>query len=422
MKVLKSFSVYIFVGVFGAMVGLLVMPVLTNYLSPKDYGIIALFNTYTSLIVPIIGIAAAGLISVEYFNKKNSKMEFSSIYSSVLSIPILPAILLSILAYTFQTSISPIIDIPSSYIIFIPLLAFLTYYFNNILSYLTIIKKAKTYASLNISKVIFEVSLTLILILIYKMDWKGRIDSWFVTLILIFIFILIYSYKNNLLTIHIKKKHILAGIAFGSPLILHTLGAIVITQSDRVFISKMVSIDEMGVYNTGFQIGSILLIVARAFVNIYNPFLYERLADITEKKKIEILRLSYIFIIGMGLLLLIITMLAPYFYEYFINKRFAGGIKYVFWIGLGYLFWGAYWLFSGFILYFKKTKILAYLAVLNVVMNLSFNYFLIKAYGASGAAYATALSFFIIFLLVAFISSRIFPMPWLNFKMILSNK
>lgn len=421
MKLLKSFTLYTFVGIFGGIVGLIVLPILTNYLSPKDYGIIALINTYTGLLVPILGLTSAGLISIEYFNTGNSKAEFRSIYSSILSIPVIPTIILCLLAYAFRNFLSTIIEIPAYFIVFIPVLGFLTYYFNHILAFLAIIKKASIYAALNISKLIFEISLTLILIVIYSMDWRGRIDSWFVTLILAFIFVLYYSYKKELLTTQIKRKHILAGIAFGSPLILHTLGSIVITQSDRVFISKMVSLDELGIYNTGFQIGSIILIIARAFVNIYNPFLYERLANITEMKKIEILRLSYLFVFGMGVLLIGITILSPYFYEYFINEKFAGGIKYVFWIGLGYLFWGTYWIFSGFLMYLKKTKILGYLAVLNVVLNLGLNYTLINAYGAIGAAYASALSFFIILILIAIISSREYPMPWLNFKKLISS-
>ena len=103
-----------------------------------------------------------------------------------------------------------------------------------------------------------------------------------------------------------------------------------------------------------------------------------------------------------------------------IDQDFSGGSKYVFWVGLSYLFWGGYLIFSGFIFYLKKTRVLAYLAILNVTLNLGFNYLFIKSYGAIGAAYATALSFLIIFVLVAIISSRIYPMPWLNFKKIIN--
>ena len=78
----------------------------------------------------------------------------------------------------------------------------------------------------------------------------------------------------------------------------------------------MVSVEEMGIYNTGYLVGSILLIVSSAFMNIYSPYLYERMADITEKKKYEILRISYLFILALGGILLTLTFLTPYLYEY----------------------------------------------------------------------------------------------------------
>ena len=76
----------------------------------------------------------------------------------------------------------------------------------------------------------------------------------------------------------------------------------------------------------------------------------------------------------------------------------------VFWVGLGSLFYGGYALFSGFLHYSKKSMILAYLSVINVSLNLVLNYLLINAYGAIGAAYATIISYFTIFVLVAFLT------------------
>jgi O-antigen/teichoic acid export membrane protein len=395
------------------------MPVLTHYLSPTDYGIIALFNTYTSLLIPFLGFVSSGLISIEYFNKANSDEDFQSIYSSVLSIPIIPAIVFTIIGYSFRQWLGPLLNLPFEYLWLLPVLAILTFYYQHMLNFLAITKKPITYASSNILKVILEVSLTLIFIIILSMDWKGRVYSWLLAIILFFVFSLIYSAHFKYLTLKIKWEHIRAGLIFGSPLILHTIGKIVVNQSDRIFITKMVSVNEMGIYNTGYLVGSILMIISSAFINVYNPYLYERMANITQKKKYEILRISYGFILILLILLGIITFLTPYFYQFLINEKFAGGSKYVFWVGLSYLFWGGYLVFSGIIFYLKKTHILAYLAIINVVLNLSLNYWFILIFGAIGAAYATVVSFFVIFVLVAFFSNRIYPMPWFDLKEIL---
>ena len=115
-------------------------------------------------------------------------------------------------------------------------------------------------------------------------------------------------------------------------------------------------------------------------------------------------------------MLLIISFVTPYFFDWFINKRFAEGAKYVFWVGLGYVFWGGYMLFSTYIFYFKRNRILAWLAVLNVIINVIFNYCFIKWFGAIGAAYSTALSFLIVFIIVAIQSNKLIKLPWFDFK------
>jgi Na+-driven multidrug efflux pump len=92
---------------------------------------------------------------------------------------------------------------------------------------------------------------------------------------------------------------------------------------------------------------------------------------------------------------------------------------YVFWVGLGFFFWGIYLIFAGYIFFLKKNFILAVLAVVNVTLNLGFNYVFINAFGAIGAAYATCLSYFIVALIISIWSNKLYPMPWLHFKSIL---
>ncbi len=180
----------------------------------------------------------------------------------------------------------------------------------------------------------------------------------------------------------------------------------------------MVSINEAGIYSIGYTIGSLVMILVNAYFNFYTPFLMERLSDITEERKLQIVKMSYLYGIGCLLTLALIVFLAPLFFRIFIARDYYNGVRYVFWIALGYCFWGGYMLFSGFIFFFKKNKILGWLAVFNVVTSILFNYLFIKEFGALGAAYATALSFFLLFVLLIIITSRFIPLPWLSYQKI----
>ncbi len=419
MNLLRHLSIYTFVGFLGGLIGLIVMPILTHYLSPADYGILALFNTYVLMIIPIIGFVASGLISVEFFNKSLSKKKFRSLFSSISFIPIIPFIAILILGVLFRNQLEELIDIPAKYIFFIPLLAFFTVYSEQFFGFLVTTKKALLYGVGNVSKTILEVILTLIFVVGMGMGWQGRINSWLIIAVLFFLVAGYYFFSQKLLTLNIRKEYIKSGLIFGSPLVLHTFGKLIVNQSDRIFIAKMISLDAVGIYNTGYMVGSILLIVSGAFINVYTPFLYERLADITDIKKIEIVRISYVFLFALSLALFFVTFFAPFLYKHFVDPKYSSGTIYVFWIGLSYLFWGGYLMFAGFLFYNKNTKTLAGLAIVNVILNLGFNYLLINKYGTIGAAYATALSFLIILVLVIIISNRKYAMPWFRFKQII---
>jgi O-antigen/teichoic acid export membrane protein len=56
----------------------------------------------------------------------------------------------------------------------------------------------------------------------------------------------------------------------------------------------MGSIEEAGIYNIGYQVGTVILLLVSAAGNFFQPFLYERLANLTKKAEIEIVRTTYI--------------------------------------------------------------------------------------------------------------------------------
>lgn len=174
----------------------------------------------------------------------------------------------------------------------------------------------------------------------------------------------------------------------------------------------MVSLSEAGIYSVGYTVGMVLMLLVTALSNVFTPFLMERLTDISERKKLQIVRLTYQLVLGMLVALLLLNLISPFLFSILISKKYSSGASYVFWVSLGYFFWGCYLLFAGYIFFFKKTIVLFWAAVVNVISNLFFNYFFIREFGALGAAYATALSFFIVFLIVLDQSNRLLKLPW----------
>lgn len=420
MRLFRTFSVYTVLGVLHAGVSFLVLPILTRYLTPADYGIIALVNTYVSLLMPIVGMSSSALVSLEYHNKKLDKPDYAKLVTASLVIPFFAIIFLGVVAVPFYNSLPGLLEIPLTAILLIFPLTFLVLVSESYKAFLVTANKVKAFSVVSVGRIFIEIALTLIFIVVLGLNWEGRIYSWLIFVFLVSLFAFYYFQTRGYLNFRISRADIYKVILFGSPLILHEIGKFVIDQSDRLFLAKMVSVSEMGIYSVGYQVAMVLLIIVTAFTNFLTPFLLERLNNITDYKKIEIVRVCWTFLLGLLGSLVLLALLTPWLFSVFIGKNFQSGTLYVFWVGLGFFFWGIYLVFSGYIFFLKKNYILALLAIVNVVLNITFNYIFIRSFGAIGAAYATCLSYFIVALIISIWCNRLYPMPWFNFKAILS--
>jgi len=158
----------------------------------------------------------------------------------------------------------------------------------------------------------------------------------------------------------------------------------------------------------------VVLILQAAFAMAWVPFLYELIKRDTEHARRKIVLYTYAGMAGFVIATLGVTLLAP-LALYLFKPEYQGGSIYVFWVALAYGFMGWYSLRASFILYFKKNIYLTYIAIIKIIVNLALNYFLIKHFGVVGAAYATAISFLIEFILAHAVSERIYPLPWFYF-------
>lgn len=415
-KIFVSFSIYTLTTVLCALLGLLILPVLTKHLSERDYGITALFSTYVLILSPILGFSSSGVFWLEFFKKEQPKAHLNKLFSTYFWLACVSSIIILLILmplYPLYKSVSVfnllfISLLPTTSLISIISDETKTYFVNN--------KKPVGYLIYSVLVTLTELGLSYYLVVYVFKNWEGRIVAWFISLFVQFLFtIWLFGVIEKYLSFSFSKSILVELILFGSPLIFHQLGKYVINQSDRLFIYKMISISQAGIYSIGYQVGAMLLLPIAAFANFYGPFVYDRLPKIDIEKEKEIVKVSYVFAGLIILCFLALLVITPAFFEYLIDKKFIGGKIYVFWVGLAYVFWGLYMMFSSVIFYKKKTKFMGWLSILNIVLNAVLNYCLIKEFGAMGAAYATAISFFVILCITCFYSNKLHPMPWFFF-------
>ena len=393
---------------------------MTRYLTPTDYGIVATFNVLLAVMVVFVGLSMHGAINVNFF--KLNKGELKNYIGNVFLILFSSFLLVFTIVYILKSNFSFFTKFPENWIPFIVIIALCQSIYAINIGLWQVEQKSLPYGLFQISRTILNISLSLIFVVLLCWGWQGRLLGTIITSVIFGLLSIFVIYKREYIKFSLNKKYIKDALFFGIPLIPHALGGWIITGIDRIFINSMVGVAATGIYTVGYQVGMIIGLLAHSFNLAWAPFLYEKLKENNHSTKVKIVKFTYLYDVGIILLALGLSFIAPYFLKFFVSENFYFAYKYVLWIALGYAFHGMYLMVVNYIFYVKKTYILAWVTFLSAGVNIILNYFFIKANGAIGAAQATTITFFVQFIMVWILSAKVYRMPWisfLNFKTIL---
>lgn len=390
------------------------LPIMTRYLTPTDYGIVATYNILLTVMVVFVGLSMHGAISVNFF--KLNKDELKEYIGNVVIILFISFIFVFIVTYFLKSHISFFIKFPENWIQLIVIIALCRSIYLINIGLWQVEQKSLHYGLFQISRTILNVSLSLIFVVFLYWGWQGRLLGIIITSIVFGPLSIYVIYKRKYIKISFNKKYVKDALFFGIPLIPHVLGGWIMTSIDRIFINSMVGIAATGVYTVGYQVGMIISVLAHSFNLAWCPFLYEKLKENNHSTKINIVKFTYLYNIVIILLSLCLGFVAPYFLKFFVSENYYFSYKYVIWIALANAFSGMYLMVVNYIFYVKKTYVLAWITFFSAFINIILNYFFIKANGAIGAAQATTLTALLQFSLTWILSARCFKMPWLYWK------
>ena len=102
----QNTGIYTLTSIINAAIPFLLLPVLTRYLTPEDYGIVSMLALLVSLASPFIGININGAISRQYYNREEVDL-WSYVFNGFL-ILITNTIIVGLVFYIFFENISQI--------------------------------------------------------------------------------------------------------------------------------------------------------------------------------------------------------------------------------------------------------------------------------------------------------------------------
>lgn len=394
-------------------------PVYTAFLSPKDFGVIGLLSI-TAGIMLCITKNPVGYGFVRYFYSPEYEYKRKAIFFNSAAFALFNSALLALILIVFSGIISQSLlgDINYSNLTLIYAFAILLQPLDNLLQdYVRMEKKASQLTLFQVSRVavvsgVIVVTLVVFDLGVYSLAWGAVLTSLYP---IIYFFPLVRKTLNFEFDFKLLKQV----LAYGYPLLTGTLFLQVIQSADQYFIKYLISIDAVGIYSFAYKFGSVISILfIMPFTNIIEPVIFE--LENRRAEQIELIsRIAKAFyLVGLAAWLALSLFSMEIIETLAVNTDFWVSWGYVPFIAFGYLCFGLNFIVIKGLELANKTRLISIIYLLGAIVNIIGNFFLINAYGITGASFALVLSFLVILALSSFFSKKYYGIE-LDYKSIL---
>ena len=408
---IKNSIIYLFSGVLSKAIPFILLPIMTKYLSTEEYGALSIYLIMISIFNAFIGMNIHANISKNYY--KVSRDNLALYIGNILIIIFMTFNVCLILTIVFINFYDNIFSIPSKWVLVIPFISAMMMINEINVTILRNEQKAIMFGVFEVANSLIKMFLTILFLVVFSLGWYSQVLGMIIGGILFSLIGIVYMRRGGYINIIIDKTKLKSILRISLPLIPHVLGGIIISMSDRLFIEKMVGLDEVGIYSVGYMFGIIVMLFTDSFIKAWSPWFYMNMADPVISTKRKIVKYTYLYIIAVFGLAVVISSIGKLILPYFVDQKFIGAENYILWIALGYAVHGVYKIFFPYLVHISKTSFLAFSTIVAAIINLVLNYLFIRSYGAIGAAYATLVSFAVSATLVFWYQSNNYYMPWL---------
>ncbi len=409
-------GIYLFSNILNAVIPFILLPILTRYLSPEEYGEVAIFQTLLGALGAFVGMTFVGAANRKFYDSNLEKSELAEFIGSCLQLITISALVVFSILFLFRSNFSEWLSLKPTYILFSAVVSFCTVIFWLRLGQWQVAKMPVKYGILQISKSLVDMLLSLLLVVVLLKGASGRIDAQVIASFIFALFAFFLLKKDGLLSVLIWRKDYLAeALRFGIPLMPHLAGGFLLNSVDRFVINDEMGLAEAGVYMVAVQITMAIAVVFDAINKAYVPWLFEKLKVNDHKEKQQIVKLTYLWYLMIALGVLVAFYIGPWLVLFIAGEKYAAAGEVVGWLALGQGFQGMYLMVTNYVFFSKKTGLLSVASIGSGLLNLALLIVLVRILGLQGAAIAFALSMGVRFVLTWWIAHKRHPMPWFDF-------
>ncbi len=386
-KQAKASLWFLICGFLQKAVAALTTPIFTRIMTTDEYGQYNVYNSWFMILNIVFSLNICGGIFMQGYVKFNNDKKFTS---SLLGLTTFLVVLWSLIYVISHEYINTILELNSIKMTIL----FLTIILHAAFNFWAVEQRVEfSYNKLVSITILVSILSPLVGIILMHYIKDKVLARLFGTLIaeLVFYIPLYVSILINgkcIFDIRIWKY----GFKLGLPLMPHYLSQIVLNNSDRIMIKKLVDDSSAGIYSLAYSLSLLMTLFSSSLLQTLEPWIYLK---IKEDRKDEIGAVAYLSMIIVGILNIILILFAPEILLIFAPNSYSDAVWVIPPVSMSVFFMFIYSFFATFEFYYEKTNYIAIGTTIGAVLNIILNLIFINIFGYIAAAYTTLFCYII---------------------------
>ena len=398
-------------GALSQLIGFLLLPLYTRFLTPQDYGIMAMLTIVGSVFEPLARVGITQSV-FRFYNLAKTDSERSNVLSTgLISIVTSTVVLLGVfLAVSGPISLWVTGEANTANLLRLTLLTNAIGVINGVpLAALRADRRVKTTSTFNLAKLFISLIFTIWLVVSLQQGIAGVIWGALIAEALSSIGLFALTYRS--FPMRFAQDVWRSMIVYGAPFVPHHLLAVGLDLFGIYVVAQKLGIDEAGLYNIAARFVVPLSFTVNSIQQAWTAYKFHRLKHDDDPRPFFGSVVTY-YVAGIAYLWLGISLWGPELLRFMTTKDFHAATPLVWTIGLITVGRGLYYMFGTGVEIGGTVKLLPFISLAGLLTVVALSLPLVDLYGARGAAAATATGWAVMAILMYRLARYLYPIQY----------
>lgn len=388
-KTLKSGFWFVVCNIIQKSVMIITVPLFTRMMTPEEYGLTAVYQSWNNVLMIVVTLnLSLGVFNNGMLRYKDDRDRYISAMQGLSTVS---AFVFLALFFMLRDQFTTVIGLHMNLIFWM----FVSYIFLPAFEYWSARNRYEyRYKGLLVATFLYAVANILIPVIAVSHAKRnlGEVKIFATLMTMICFTAVFYVYNFCKGKCFFIKKYWNYAFWFNLPLLPNYLSNMILSQSDRIMISRFCGDAPAGIYSVACYLQTGVTVITSAINSAFVPWLYEKLEN---KDFGQVQKQAEPILVILGYLTFVIVSCAPEIIKIMAPEKYYEAIWAVAPVVIGTYLTVLYMFCANVEIYYEKRVFMSCATMLAAILNVVLNYLLIPIFGYIACAYTTVFCYLV---------------------------